>query len=170
MKTKMRWRQTEQWSFTVFQRRNSMRTAIRDNIIEGFWCPRGLSEHGVHFWTGSRDTVVERNLLIDNARGIGFGLMENEFGRTYPDNPCPEADGKVGHYDGIIRNSFIFASRTELFDSQAGADTGIALAQACGARVQHNTVAFTDSPFSGIEWRFANTDAVLQNNLTTHNL
>lgn len=145
---------------------------IRDNVIEGFWCPDGLSEHGVHFWTGSRDTMVERNLLIDNARGIGFGLMENEFGRTYPDDPCPEAGGNVGHYDGVIRNNFVFASRAELFESRDHADTGIALAQACGARVQHNTVAFTGkpNPFSAIEWRFANTDAIVENNLTTHNL
>jgi hypothetical protein len=39
---------------------------IRDNVIEGFWCESGLSEHGIHFWTGSRDTVVERNMLSNH--------------------------------------------------------------------------------------------------------
>ncbi len=34
--------------------------SIRRNRIEGFWCPEGLSEHGVHFWSSSRDTVVRR--------------------------------------------------------------------------------------------------------------
>ena len=143
---------------------------IRDNIIKGFWCQQGLSEHGVQFWTGSRDTLVERNRLIDNARGIGFGLIENGIGRTYSDDPCPGAIGYVEHYDGIIRNNFIFASRAELFASGSGADSGITLYQACGALTLHNTVAFTSSPFAAIEWRFANTDVDLINNLVTHDL
>lgn len=143
---------------------------IRDNIIKGFWCQQGLSEHGVHFWTGGRDTIVERNRLIDNARGIGFGLGSNDGGRTYADNPCPGAGGYVGHFGGVIRNNFISASRAELFASQYGADGGIALAQACHTVVVHNTVAFTQAPFAAIEWRFSNTDADLINNLVTHNL
>jgi hypothetical protein len=143
---------------------------VRDNIIKGFWCPQGLSEHGVHFWTGSRDTIVERNWLINNTRGIGFGLRESGSGRTYGDDPCPDASGHVGHFDGIIRNNFIFAGRDELFASQYGADGGIALAQACGVQVLHNTAAFTQSPFAAMEYRFSNTDADLINNLVTHNL
>jgi hypothetical protein len=143
---------------------------VRDNTIKGFWCPQGLSEHGVHFWTGSRDTLVERNTFIDNARGIGFGLRESGTGRTYGDAPCPDAQGFVGHYGGIIRNNFIFASDAQLFASQYGADGGIALAQACGPQVLHNTVCFTQPPFAAIEWRFANTEAGLTNNLVTHNL
>jgi len=78
--------------------------------------------------------------------------------------------GYVGHYDGIIRNNFIFASRAELFTSEYGADGGIALAQACGAQALHNTVAFTRSPFAAIEWRFSNTDVDLINNLVSHKL
>ena len=62
---------------------------IRDNLIEGFWCAQGLSEHAVHAWTGSRDTLVERNMLINNARGVGFGLVTSGTGRTYSDNACP---------------------------------------------------------------------------------
>jgi hypothetical protein len=143
---------------------------IRDNTIKGFWCPQGISEHGVHFWTGSRDTIVERNIFIDNARAIGYGLRENGTGRIYADDPCPGVAGYVGHYDGIIRNNSIFVSRAELFASQYGADGGIAFAQACGARVLHNTVVFTQPPFAAIEWRFANSDVDLINNLVTHNL
>ncbi len=143
---------------------------VRDNTIQGFWCQQGLAEHGVHFWTGSRDTLVERNMFIDNARGVGFGLLESGTGRTYADNPCPAASGYVAHYDGIIRNNFIFANRTELFASEYGADVGIALTQACGAQAVHNTVAFAAAPFAAIEWRFANTDVSLLNNLVTHNL
>jgi hypothetical protein len=145
---------------------------IRDNVIEGFWCPSGLSEHGVHMWRGCRDTVVERNVFIDNARGVGFGLMTSGSARTYGDNPCPEAEGGyVGHYGGIIRNNFIFASRSELFLSAAGFDCGICLWNACGAQVLHNTVASTQVPASSsIEWRFDNADPDVINNLVTHNL
>jgi uncharacterized repeat protein (TIGR01451 family) len=142
---------------------------IRDNVIEGFWCEDGLSEHGIHFWTGSRDTLVERNVLIDNARGVGFGLLHSGDGRVYDDDPCPGAD-YVGHFGGIIRNNFVFASRSELFSSEYGFDCGICLAQACGTRVLHNTVASTQAPFSSIEWRWPNTDAEIINNLVSHNL
>lgn len=144
---------------------------IRDNVIEGFWCDSGLSEHAIHLWTGSRDTVVERNVLMNNARGVGFGLMQSGSGRTYSDNPCPEAGGGyVGHYGGIIRNNFIFANRGELFSSQAGFDCGICLWQACHTKALHNSLVSTQAPFSSIEWRFDNTYAEITNNLVSHNL
>lgn len=143
---------------------------VRDSRIEGFWCETGLSEHGVHFWTGSRDTVVEKNRFIDNARAVGFGLTESGDGRTYSDNPCPGASGYVDHFGGIIRNNFIFASNPALFASESGADTGIALWQACNSKVYHNSLAFTETPFSAIEYRFSNTQADIMNNLTTHNI
>ena len=142
---------------------------VRDNLINGFWCPQGLSEHGVHFWTGSRDTIVERNVLLDNARGVGFGLGSDDGGRTYPDDPCPGVD-HAGHFGGVVRNNFILAGRAELFASQAGFDCGVCLAQACGTGVLHNTVYSSQAPFSSIEWRFDDTDAHILNNLVSHNL
>ena len=142
---------------------------IRDNLIEGFWCTDGLSEHAVHLWRGCRDTVVERNVVRENARGIGFGLVSSGDARTYSDDPCPGA-AYVGHYGGIIRNNVVFAASAGLFDSVAGFDCGICLASACGARVFHNTVASTLAPSaSSIEWRFPSTDAEITNNLATHN-
>lgn len=144
---------------------------IRDNLIEGFWCENGLSEHGIHLWRGCRDTVVERNVLRENARGIGFGLAESGDGRTYSDNPCPSASGGyVDHFGGIIRNNFVFASDAGLFSSEYGFDCGICLWQACGAQIFNNTVVSTQAPFSSIEWRFDNTDIELRNNLVSHNL
>ena len=66
-------------------------------------------------WRGCRDTLVERNVLKENARGIGFGLATSGEARTYPDNPCPDAaGGYVDHYGGIIRNNFVFASQSGL--------------------------------------------------------
>ncbi len=144
---------------------------IRDNLVEGFWCSSGLSEHGIHLWRGCRDTLVERNVLKENSRGIGFGLAESGTARTYSDNPCPGASGGyVDHYGGIIRNNFVFASDSGLFASEYGFDCGICLWQACGAQIFNNTVASTQAPFSSIEWRFANTDVELRNNLVSHNL
>ena len=144
---------------------------IRDNEIDGFWCSNGLSEHGIHLWRGCRDTLIQRNILSDNARGIGFGLATSGEARTYADDPCPSAGGGyVDHYGGIIRNNFVFASSSMLFGSEYGFDCGICLWQACGAQVLHNTVASTQAPFSSIEWRFDHTDVDIVNNLVTHNL
>jgi hypothetical protein len=143
---------------------------VRDNVIEGFWCPQGLSEHGVHFWTGSRDTVVERNRIWNSARGVGFGLGETtgsstDTWRTYVDAPCGSA-APVGHFGGTVRNNFIAASDAGLFASQFGFDSGVALEQACGATVVHNTIYGTTPPLSSaVEWRFANTTATVTNNL-----
>lgn len=145
---------------------------IRDNHIEGFWCDAGLSEHAVHFWNGARDTLVERNTIVDCARGVGFGLgdMGNGTTREYDDDPCPGVSGYVGHFGGIIRNNTVWAARPELFGSQAGFDSGVALEQACGTGVYHNTIGSLQPPFTSIEYRWANTSAELANNLTTHGI
>lgn len=141
---------------------------VRDNTIVGFYCHNGdLAEHGIHFWTGSRDTQVLRNRLIDNARAIGFGLVGG--GRSYNDNPCPGVSD-AGHYGGLIANNVISASDAALFASPNGMDLGIGLWYACGATVVHNSVASTQPPFSSIEWRFPQTDVRLFNNLVSHNL
>jgi hypothetical protein len=144
---------------------------IRDNTIRGFWCDTGLSEHAVHCWRGCRDTVVERNRLLDNARGVGFGLATSGAARTYDDDPCPGADGGyVGHYDGIVRNNFIHVSDPDLLASPDGFDCGICLWSACGAEALHNSVVSTGGCFSSIEWRFATTDVTVTNNIATHAL
>jgi hypothetical protein len=146
---------------------------IRDNRIQGFWCPQGLSEHAIHLWRGSRDTLVERNVLHDNARGIGFGLASSGEARTYPDAACPDlpAGTYVDHYLGIIRNNAISASSAGLFASEAGFDCGICLWSACGAKVAHNSVASTGALFSAIEWRFAGSRGIqIAQNAVTHAL
>lgn len=69
----------------------------------------GVAEHAVHFWNGARDTIVERNAIVDCARGVGFGLGETGNGndRQYADDPYHGM--YIGHYDGVIRNNFIAA-------------------------------------------------------------
>jgi hypothetical protein len=134
---------------------------VRLNRFENIRCDKGLAEHAVHFWTGSRATLVERNTIVDCARGIGFGLGERtEWARRYPDQA---AQGYVGHYGGIVRNNVVVAARP-------GTDTGIGLEQALGARVYHNTVYAGPGAagyFSSLDYRFANTVADIRNNLVT---
>jgi len=136
---------------------------VRDNVFRGIHCENGsLAEHAIHFWTASRDTIVERNTIIDCARGIGFGLGDGGGGdpdRAYADDPYPGV-GYVGHYDGIIRNNVIAIS-----PGFAWFDTGIELEQARGTRALHNTVIHPDTAFASISHRFANTLVTLENNL-----
>lgn len=143
---------------------------IYANMFSGFWCASGLSEHAIHVWTGSRDTIVNRNVVVNSARGIGLGLGESTEGRTYGDSPCG-AVTDIGHFGGTITNNFVVATDERLFASSAGFDTGIGLEQACETTVAHNTVVSTTAPrSSSIEWRFANTTALVANNLVTHAL
>jgi hypothetical protein len=136
---------------------------VRLNRFEHIRCGqgKGLAEHAVHFWTGSRDTLVERNMIVDCARGIGFGLGDRtDWARRYPD---AAGAGYVGHYGGIIRNNVVVATRP-------GMDTGIGLEQARAAGVYHNTVYAgprATGYFSSLDYRFPNTTADIRNNLVT---
>ena len=143
---------------------------IYGNTFAGFWCATGLSEHAIHAWTGSRDTLIDRNIIVNSARGIGLGLGSSVAGRTYDDSPCG-AIADVGHYGGAITNNFVVANDPRLFGSSAGFDTGIGLEQSCATAVLHNTVVSTAPPrSSSIEWRFPHTSAMVANNLVTHTL
>lgn len=112
---------------------------IRYNTFRHIRSPGGdLAEHAVHFWSGSRNTLVEHNTIADCDRGIGFGL------------------GDRGHIGGLIRNNMVHTSR----------DVGIGLENAPGAAVYNNTV-FSENYPNAIEYRFAGSrDISIINNLT----
>lgn len=117
---------------------------IRDNLIRGFWCAGSLSEHGIHLWSGSRDTLVERNLIIDCDRGIGFGL------------------GDSPHYGGIIRNNMIYHPQ-----GHGQSDVGIGLENASDAQVYNNTIYLNHTYQNAIEYRFPDSrNITIANNLT----
>ncbi len=135
---------------------------VRNNVFKDIYCHTGLAEHAVHFWTASRDTLVERNTIVDCARAVGFGLGDGGGSspeRTYADDPYPGV-GYVGHYDGIIRNNVISIS-----DDNAEFDTGIELEQARGTRVYHNTIVHPATAFASISHRWPNTLVTISNNL-----
>ena len=135
---------------------------VRRNTFKGLFCNNGkLAEHAVHFWSTSRDTLVERNVIIDCARGIGFGMKSSgTMLRTYPDKPYPQVTGYLGHIDGIIRNNLIHGT----YLSAKAYDTGIEISQNPGVKVYHNTIV-TKPLYSSIDYRFANTNAEIRNNL-----
>src|SRR5262249_26862819 len=112
---------------------------IRDNTIRNIYCSSSfadVAEHAIHIWNASRDPLVERNVLINNARGIGLGLGDVGGQRIYPDDPLagsgllPEDVQVIG---GIVRNNMVFGSIPEF-------DTGIGFEQVWNAKVFHNTV------------------------------
>ncbi len=119
---------------------------VRRNTFRNITSPsRAVAEHAVHFWDGSADDLVERNLIVNCDRGIGFGL------------------GAKPNQNGVIRNNMIYhAAGIGVF-----ADVGIALFDSPGSRVYNNTVILDSGYPRAIEYRFAATAGVLiANNLT----
>lgn len=112
---------------------------VRNNTFKNIISPSSaLSEGAIHFWSSSKNTLIENNVIINCDRGIMLGL-DNSF-----------------HFGGIVKNNFVHVVR----------DTGIYLANADGARVYNNTV-YVDSNYpNAIEYRFLGTkNSEIINNL-----
>jgi hypothetical protein len=105
-----------------------------------------VAEHAVHFWSGSANTLVERNLIIDCDRGIGFGL------------------GSRGHENGIIRNNMI--SHRDLGGDYG--DVAIELESSSGTLILHNSVYLSHAAPGGIAVRFAASSGVQVMNNVIH--
>jgi hypothetical protein len=116
---------------------------VRDNLFKNISSPSGsLAEHAVHFWNNSSHNTVERNMIINCDRGIGFGL------------------GNSANEGGIIRNNMIYNDGTSMFH-----DVGIGLETSPNTKVYNNTIVISYP--NAIEYRFAATTGVdIQNNLT----
>jgi hypothetical protein len=118
---------------------------IRGNTFRAIASPsRAVAEHAVHFWSGSRNTLVERNVIVDCDRGIGFGL------------------GDRGHVGGVIRNNLIHHTA----NGHPYADAGIILENSTGTAVHNNTILQEHAYPRSIEYRFAGTSGgQIANNL-----
>lgn len=123
---------------------------VRGNTFRAIASPdTSVAEFAVHFWNTSANNTVERNLIIDSDRGIGFGL-----------------DGRPND-GGIIRNNMIYHSA----NAHRYADTGIALVESPNTEVYNNTVFLEHATFSAIEYRFVSTrDVRIFNNLTNKSI
>jgi len=133
-----------QWYTGGVDAHQSSGWVVRGNIFRGIRSPsEDVAEFAVHFWSDSVDTIVEKNLIVNCDRGIGFGL------------------GERGHRGGVIRNNMIYHDSSEGF-----ADVGIALESASGARVYNNTVFQEHGYPNAIEYRFgATSGGLIANNL-----
>lgn len=119
---------------------------VRKNIFQNIISPsQTVAEFAIHLWNQSADAIVEKNLIINCDRGIGFGLDER------------------GNSRGIIRNNIIYHA------ANAGqfADVGIYLEHSPGTQIYNNTIFQEHSYPRSIEYRFATSSGVLiTNNLT----
>jgi len=134
-----------QWYIGGIDGHNCKNWIVRNNTFRSIRSPEDdTAEHAIHFWSESANTLVERNLIINCDRGIGFGL------------------GDRGHSGGIIRNNMIYHN-----SSEGQADVGIGLESSPGTLVYNNTIYCENSYPNAIEYRFGGTTGVLiANNLT----
>lgn len=118
---------------------------VRDNTFKNIYCRNGhLPTHMVLFWRDATSPIVERNTIINCARGIGFGLGTSS-----------------GHTGGVIRNNMIYDN-----GSISGTfDVGIGVENGTNVEIYNNTV-YTGHYFNSIEYRFTTTGAKIYNNLT----
>jgi hypothetical protein len=127
---------------------------VRNNLFRNIRGPLGGSNVGgcIDFWTGSKDTTVEGNVMVNCRMGIRFGIADGK-----------RRNGAHDHEGGVIRNN--------IFWRQKGAvrapDAGIVVTGSPGTKVLQNTVILNGTyPGGGaIEYRWS-TGVVLANNLT----
>ena len=119
---------------------------IRNNVFRNIASPTTtVAEHAIHFWSNSADILVERNMIIDCDRGVGFGL------------------GDRGNIRGIIRNNYIHHTA----NAHPAADAGIILENSADTAVYNNTILLEHAYPRSIEYRFPGTyGARVINNLT----
>ncbi len=123
------------------------RWTVRDNEWRRIRTPGNVPAPAILFWSGSSDTVVERNLLVDCYQGIAFGNASH---------------GPGDHSGGVVRNNMIYAEELH--------DTAIEMVHATGWLVANNT-ALLLNPAAGLSWgmeaRFADSVGTFAYNLTT---
>ncbi|MCA9958157.1 MAG: right-handed parallel beta-helix repeat-containing protein, partial [Anaerolineales bacterium] len=124
---------------------NAHRWTVRDNEWYRIRTPGNVPAPTILFWSGSTDTIVERNLLVDCYQGIAFGNAAHAAG---------------DHSGGVVRNNMIYASLPH--------DSVIEMVHATGWLVAHNTALLLnpDGVTWGMEARFADTQGTFAYNLT----
>ncbi|KPK86387.1 MAG: hypothetical protein AMJ81_01355 [Phycisphaerae bacterium SM23_33] len=130
---------------------------IRDCVAEGIYGAEGGGNAAIFLWQGVNNMTVERNLIVDCAKGIGVGLCY-EPGSTISGGW--HADG------GAIRNNFIVRTDEYFY----GNNIGLELCAAKNLDAVNNTIySPTASYFRTLSlWDSANrpnTDLEVVNNI-----
>jgi hypothetical protein len=124
----------------------SHRWVLRDNQWYRIRGINGATGPTILFWSGSTDTIVERNLIVDSYRGIAFGNPSHDY---------------VDHSGGIVRNNMIYSSLEH--------DVAIEMIHAQDWLVAHNT-ALLVNPGPGLSWgmeaRYSDSRGTFAYNLT----
>jgi len=143
---------------------------LRDNHLEDLWCNAAAAAPAIAALGGSRDTVIERNLIEDCGTGLQIGLSDATVARGYDDVECNEK-ALVQHVGGILRNNLIVATSTSLHLSDTGFDVGIALVGTCDVTVIHTSIFSTEDPLRSAIWlEGISTTGVVANTLSSHGL
>jgi hypothetical protein len=131
------------------------RWQIRDNVFRNIRAPVGeLAGPAVLLWRNCIDSVVERNLFVECDRAIALGLAT-------PDGNARDGETTYDHQRGVARNNFVWRSA----GSPTG-DVGITANHSADYRIFHNTVVLNGTFPWTIEYRFAESDGLVWNNLT----
>ncbi len=116
---------------------------VRNNLFRNIRGPKGDPDVGgcIDFWNGSKNAVVEGNVIVNCRMGIRFGILHRWKEKGFHE-----------HQGGVIRNNVIWR--------QPGAvespDMGIGVWDSPGTKVLHNTVILNGTyPNGSIEYRWA---------------
>lgn len=143
---------------------------VADNTFEGIYCNAGgvqrpahgkkgsergnqtytggLAEHAIHMWDSPQGSAhtIERNHIVNCARGIGIGLVDNVYGT-------------------VVRNNMIFSAHA----ASGEHDVGINVDRGQNVSVLDNTIYFSSAQAypNAIEYRYGVSSGLqIKNNLT----
>ena len=128
---------------------------VRDNRLLRIRGPEGTGRKAgpaILFWGNSRDTVVERNLVVDCHRGIALGL------RAAVSTASRDRETRFDHQGGIIRNNVVC-------NINPWADEGIEVGACPNVRVEYNSVLVAGASPWSISLRYPTTTGLVRNNL-----